>query len=106
MIDPRIARAATRQVAALLDPLLRLESHAEIAEALRSVGATAGLEAHLRDGLDELVLVRATESEFAVYVQSARGPQLVHRQRLDPDHPAAEFVRAFRAGQYPDLAEG
>lgn len=103
MIDIRTVRTAARQVAERLQPLLEAKSADAVAEHLREKGATDGLEAYLRDGLAQRVVVRAGEDDVIAYVVQGGRQHVVHRQYLWPGAPLRLFIRAYRAGVYPEL---
>lgn len=103
MIDVRTVREASRQVAERLQPLLEAKSADAVAELLRDAGAAEGLEAYLRDGLAQRVVVRCSEDDVAVYIPDGGRHEIVHRQHLWPGAPLRLFIRAYRAGAYPEL---
>lgn len=103
MIDIRTVRRASRQVAERLQPLLEAKSADDVAELLREAGATDGLEAYLREGLAQRVVVRCSEDDVAVFIPEGGRHETVHRQHLWPGAPLRLFIRAYRAGGYPEL---
>lgn len=102
MTHPTI-RSASQQVSARLEALKAAPSPEAVAALLVEAGATEGPEAWLRADLDESVTVRWTEGDIAVYMPMHGRQDIVHREHLGPDHVLRLFIRAYRAGEYPEL---